>query len=228
MSEWEESEVSFEAADGWPLRGVLRAPPSGEVPGVLAVSASRHERDAYTQSAHALQDQGLASLRFDIRGRGSSLGDTRYARMAPLQRRRITLDVAAAFDQLARALGGEDAVIGLLAEQDTAADAVETVAGDARVRAAVLMSAGNGERIARAISGRPLSVFGLVSSEDRCGLRGTVDAYLAGDAGSRLEVFDGLGVGVTMMSVRQFEQPDAEPLESIVAAWLADRLTRPI
>ena len=53
----------------------------------------------------------------------------------------------------------------------------------------------------------------------------TVDAYLAGDAQhSRLEVFDGLGLGTTMLSTRQFEHPDAEPLEAMIADWLAARL----
>ena len=41
---------------------------------------------------------------------------------------------------------------------------------------------------------------------------------------SRLEVFDGLGLGTTMLSTRQFEFPDAEPLEVMIADWLVARL----
>jgi hypothetical protein len=71
-----------------------------------------------------------------------------------------------------------------------------------------------------------LPVFALVSSEDRDGLRTATDAYLAAsENGSRLEVFKGLGFGTTMFSTRQFEHPDAEPLESMIADWLAGRLT---
>ena len=224
MSSWREAEVEFAADDGWVLGGVLRAPSDGPVPGVLGVPASLHERDAYTATAAVLEERGLASLRLDVRGRGSSLGDLPFARMAPLQRRRITLDVAAALEQLAAVPGVDPDRIALLGEQDTAADAVEAVAGDARVRAVVLMSARHGDRIARALATRSVSIFGLVSTEDRRGLRGTVDAYLAGDADSRIDVFDGLGIGVTMMSVLQFEQPDAKPLEAVIADWLAGRL----
>ena len=65
----------------------------------------------------------------------------------------------------------------------------------------------------------------MVSTEDREGLRATVDAYLAGAAdGSHLDVFDGLGIGITMASVLQFEQPEAQPLEDRIAGWLAARL----
>ena len=224
MSDWAETEVEFAASDGWRLAGMLRAPAAGSVPGVLAVPASLHERDAWTATAAVLEERGLASLRIDLRGRGRSLGEMPYARMAPLQRQRITLDVSAGLETLASAPGVDVDRIALLAEQDTAAGAVEAVADDRRVRAVVLMSPRNGDRIARALATRAVSIFGLVSSEDRRGLRATVDAYVAGDQSSRLEVFHGLGIGVTMMSVLQFEYPDAEPLESVISDWVSAHL----
>jgi hypothetical protein len=222
------AEVRIVAADGWPLGGLLSKPaaaPVDGVPAVILVPASRHERDAFTTIAVALARHGVASLRLDIRGRGTSRGTTTYARMTPRQRERVTLDVAAAFEHLA-ASGGVDAQrLAVGAEQDTAADAVAAVAGDERLRALVLLSARHGERCAEAVARRSLAVFGLVSKEDREGLRATVDAYLAGEPGaSRLEVFDGLGFGTTMLSARQFEHPDAEPLEEMIAGWLATRL----
>ena len=79
-------------------------------------------------------------------------------------------------------------------------------------------------KVVRVISNGQRAVFGLVSKEDRDGLRATVDGYLAGTAGSRLKVFSGLGFGTTMFSTRQFEHGDAEPLEAMIATWLADRL----
>ena len=229
-----DSEVAIVASDGWPIGGLLSAPDTAttdttdttDAPGVVLVPASRHERDAYTAIAAALRERGVASLRIDVRGRGASRGGMSYARMTPRQRQRVALDVGAAFDHLATVPGVDPRRLALAAEQDTAADALEAVAGDQRLRAAVLLSARHGARALEADCRRPLPVFGLVSKEDREGLRATVDSYLAGDPEtSRLEVFEGLGLGTTMLSTRQFEFPDAEPLEVMIADWLVARLS---
>ena len=202
--------VTFEAADGWPIGGLLEAV-DGDA-GAVLVPGSRHERDAYNSLIGPLAEAGIASLRIDVRGRGSSLGTTRYARMGPGQRRRVALDVAAALDHLAKP------TMAVVAEQDTAADSVAAAVGDERVRAVVLWSPRRGPRLAAALASRPLPVLTLVSSEDREGL----DAASA--AGGTIEVFDGLGFGTTMMSTRQFEHRDEPPLESIVRGWLVDVL----
>jgi hypothetical protein len=206
-----DTEVRFPAADGWPLAGLLRQGPAG-APVAVLVPASCHERDAFATLADALADCGVASLRIDIRGRGASRGERPYARMPPGQRRAVALDVAAAVE--------EASAVAVVGEQDTAAPAVAGVADDPRVRAAVLLSPRG------SVPSLAIPVFALVSSEDRDGLRTATDAYLAGNEnGSRLEVFKGLGFGTTMLSTRQFEHPDAEPLESMIADWLASRLT---
>jgi hypothetical protein len=204
-------EVRFAASDGWPLAGLLRRPPSDPVaPLALLVPGSVHERDAFTTLAGALADRGVASLRIDIRGRGTSRGELPYARMAPGQRRAVALDVAAAVE--------EASAVAVVAEQDTAAAALAGIG--AGVQALVLLSPRGTVRPPN------VPVFALVSSEDRDGLQAATDAYLAGsERGSRLEVFKGLGFGTTMFSTRQFEHPDAEPLESMIADWLASRLT---
>jgi len=228
MSGGTTAEVRIASADGWSIGGLLSRPAgaTGTVPAVLLVPASRHERDAFTTIAVALAQRGLASLRIDVRGRGTSLGETAYARMAPRQRERVGLDVAAAFAHLAEAEGIDARRLAIAAEQDTAADAVGAVGGEERLRAVVLLSARHGARCAAAVARRPVPVFGLVSKEDRDGLRATVDTYLAGaPEASRLKVFDGLGFGTTMLSARQFEHPDAEPLDEMIADWLVARLT---
>ena len=206
-------EVRFSATDGWPLAGLLRRPPNDPAaPVALLVPGSVHERDAFTSLADALADRGVASLRIDIRGRGGSRGELPYARMAPGQRRAVALDVAAAV--------AEVSAVAVVAEQDTAASAVAGIADDPRMRAVVLLSPRGHLR------SLDLPVFALVSSEDRVGLRVATDAYLAASQiDSRLEVFKGLGFGTTMFSTRQFEHPDAEPLEWMIAGWLASVLT---
>ena len=66
----------------------------------------------------------------------------------------------------------------------------------------------------------------MASIEDREGLRATVDAYLAApETNSRIDVFRGLGVGITMASVLQFERPDERPIEARLADWMAHVLT---
>jgi len=220
-------EVAIAAADGWPIGGLLSMPDpaTSEVPGALLVPASRHERDAYTAVAAALAQRGVASLRIDIRGRGASRGEMSYARMTPRQRQRVALDVVAAFEHLATVPGVDPRRLALGAEQDTAADALDAVSSNERLRAIVLLSARDERRCLEAVGRQHVPLFGLVSQEDPEGLRATVDAYLAGDAQhSRLEVFDGLGLGTTMLSTRQFEHPDAQPLEAMIADWLAARL----
>jgi hypothetical protein len=191
----------------------------------VTVAGSRHERDAWKRTSEFLARHGIATLMLDIRGRGASRGDRTFARMGPGQRRRVLLDVEKALEIIASEDGVDEARLGVLAEQDTAADAVEAAAGCAGVIAVCLVSPRHADRIAAALTERPVSVFGLASTEDRQGVRAAVGAYLASATeGSDLAVFHGLGIGITMASVLQFEQPDAEPLEDRIARWLAARL----
>jgi dienelactone hydrolase len=219
------SEVEFTAADGWPIHALLRVPEAAEHAGVVAVPGSRHERDAWTQVGIALAASGTSVLQIDIRGRGSSTNGTPWATMGPAQRRRVALDVAAAVDHLAAVEGVDSTRLGLLVEQDTAAPALEAVAADARIAALAVLSARDPARTRAAVEQRRAPVFALVSVEDRDGLRATVDAYLAAPSeGSRLDVFHGLGVGITMASVLQFERPAERQLDARLSSWFADRL----
>jgi len=47
----------------------------------------------------------------------------------------------------------------------------------------------------------------------------------APETNSRIDVFRGLGVGITMASVLQFERPDERPIEARLADWMAHVLT---
>ena len=220
---------AFEAGDGWPIGSLVRVPADGggaASPGVLAVPGSRHERDAWTHTALALVERGCTVMQIDVRGRGASANGVRYSEMGPAERRRVALDVAAAVSELAHVAGVDASRLGLLVEQDTAADAIEAVVSDSRVRGLAVLSARHPARVSAAVAGRGAPVYGMTSIEDREGLRATVDAYLAApQANSRIDVFRGLGVGITMASVLQFERPDERPIETRLAEWMASVLS---
>tara|TARA_Y100000590_G_scaffold442858_1_gene571512 strand:+ start:1962 stop:2648 length:687 start_codon:yes stop_codon:yes gene_type:complete len=219
-------EFTFSAADQWELGALAKVPASSKPrPGVITVPASLHQRDAWLQTADTLAETGIASLLMDIRGRGMSTGNRTYAQMGPLQRRNVRLDVTAAISQLAQIPGVDPNCLAIVGEQDTAVEALEAAVGDSRIKAACILSARHRVRLTRALGQRPIPVFGIVSAEDRLGLRATTDAYLAAPEGlSRLDVYRGLGIGITMASVLRFESPDQTPLEATIAEWFSERL----
>jgi len=224
-------EVELVARDGWRLAGLMRLPPDvGRAPGVVLVHGSHHERDAFTYGVglpELLADRGMASLRFDIRGRGASHHGHDFHRMAALERRAVALDVAAALDHLASSPDVAGDRLGLIGEQDTAA-AVVAAAIDPRAAALVLLSPRLPSSALDHLRSRSIPTFGLVSNEDRESLRATATAFLAAPhEHRRLEVFTGLGFGTTMFMARRFEQSAEEPLEEMIADWLAQELQLP-
>lgn len=220
MTSRAEETVTFQAADGAVIGGIVSPGAEPGSPGVVLVPDSRHERDVYTTVAADLQGRGVSALRIDLRGRGASRGDVAYARMGPLQRQRVALDVTAALDYLAAREEVDADRLAVVGERDTAADVVTGGAG--RVRAAVVLGAHPHSRLTTALAAAPTPVLGLVSADDRTGVRGTVDAYLAGtEDGSRLVVLRRRGFGATMLSTA----PGREgPLEGVIGAWLGARL----
>jgi dienelactone hydrolase len=222
-------DVVLVARDGWRLAALLQLPAGGDPgPGVVLVHGSHHERDAFTYGVglpDLLADRGVASLRFDIRGRGGSRQGSDFHRMAPLQRRAVALDVAAALDYLAAIPTLAGGQLGLVGEQDTAASVVAAAAVDPRVAALVLLSPRLPSSALSQLRTRSIPTFALVSKEDRESLRATTAAYAAAPPDRRrIEVFAGLGFGTTMFMARTFEQPDEESLEQMVADWLVHEL----
>lgn len=224
-----EREVTFEAEDGWRIAGSLSIPESkGRAAGVVLVHGSKHEKDAYGQALpRLLNEQRIATLRIDIRGRGASRGPLTFNHMPPEQRRAVRFDVLAAVDFLSSRKGVDGRRIAVIAEQDSANAAVIACAKDRRVAALVLLSGRLGREAKDAIVGAAFPLFCIVSKEDRRGFKDMIDAYLASDHRlSRLKVFEGIGLGTTMFSAWQYEFPKEQTIEEMIGVWLADRLKR--
>ena len=222
-----ERDVTFETSDGWRIGGALFVPADkSKVAGVILVHGSRHEKDAYGQALpRLLNEQGIATLRIDIRGRGASREPLVFNAFAPEQRRAVRLDILAAIDFLASRPGVDGRRVAVVAEQDSASPAALACAKDRRVAAFVLLSGRLSQQAKVEMAAARFPVFCLVSKEDRRGFKDMTDAYLSSDNRlSRLKVFEGIGFGTTMFSAWQYEFPKEEPIENMIGAWLADRL----
>ncbi|HET9530635.1 MAG TPA: hypothetical protein VFQ92_09805 [Blastocatellia bacterium] len=225
--EFAEREVTFKTEDGWRIAGALSIPDAkSKAPGVVLVHGSRHEKDAYGQALpRLLNEQAVATLRIDIRGRGASREPLRFNSMPPEQRRLVRLDIAAAVDFLSSQPGIDSRRIAVIAEQDSASPAVVACAKDRRVAAFVLISGRLTHQAKDKIASTSFPIFCLVSKEDRRGFKDMTDAYLTSKHRlSRLRVFEGIGFGTTMFSAWQYEFPKEQPIEQMIGIWLTDRL----
>lgn len=226
-----EREVTFKTSDGWQIVGTMQIPKSdSKVAGVVLVHGSRHEADAYGQVAtpglpQTLSQQGVATLRIDIRGRGASLGPRGFHSMTPEQREAVRLDVEAAISFLASQPEVKRSRIGIVAEQDTANAATIAGAKNRGVAGFILISGRLSQSAKDAIRATDAPVLCLVSKEDDRGFRDMTDAYLSSKNNqSRLRVFEGLALGTTMFSTWRNEFPDKQPLEEEAGIWLAEML----
>jgi hypothetical protein len=162
---------------------------------------------------------GIASLRFDIRGRGESRSPTPWSEMSVGQRRGVALDVAAAVEQL-RLAGVDQHRVGVVGEQDTATSVVDAVVADLGIKGLVLLSPRLAARALERLRSRDVATCAMVSKEDRPALRDAASAYCASSSpASALHVFSGLGFGATMFMARAFEQRDEPALEDMITAW---------
>ena len=221
--------VTFPSRDGWPLSGVLRRPDAGRAEptapplGAVLVHGSHHERDTWVYGLSlpdVLAARGIASIRFDIRGRGESRAPRPWRALAPLERNAVADDVLAAAALLRDRAGISHGRLVLVGEQDTARHVVAAAATSDEVGALVLLSPRLDATSLGRLAARTLPTCALVSKEDRRSLRDSTAAYLAGADTGELHVFSGLGFGATMFMARAFEHADETPLQMIIADWI--------
>ena len=224
-----ESVRTFNASDGWKLSGILRVPKDFQSScAVILVHSSHHERDAFvygTSIVELLAQKGIASFRFDIRGRGSSLGSQSYHEMAPLDRRKVTLDVKAAINLVINLPGISPNNLFLIGEQDTADSVVQAAVEDLRLKGLILLSPRLSTSSTQQLEVRKIATYILLSKEDRDSLKAATSAYLAApQSGSRLDLFSGLGFGTTMFMTRSFEQPKETPIQILIRDWILESI----
>jgi len=226
-----EREISFRTEDGWRVAGSLYIPPvQTEVPAVLFVHGSRHESDAYGNLTapgipQTLSSWRIATLRIDIRGRGSSREPRNFHSMAPAERARVELDVKAAIKFLVGQQRVNARCIGIVAEQDSTTPAVLASAASSEVRGLILISGRLSEAAKKSISRLTAPILCMVSKEDRRGFRDMSEAFLLSRSDkSRLRVFEGLALGTTMFSTWRNEFPNEPPIDELAGDWLADVL----
>jgi dipeptidyl aminopeptidase/acylaminoacyl peptidase len=228
-----EKEISFQTEDGWTIHGMFSAPDNGQgkIPAVLFLHSYEHDSSAYGQYlypglAQIIGGQGIATLRFDFRGRGKSSQGRDLSEFSPDEMSKLYLDVRAALAYLHAQTVVDSSKIGIVAEGRSAEAAVRAWAGDSDIKAMILISGRLSDDAKKQIAASPsIPLFAVVSKEDREGFRDMADAYkLTRRAESRISVYKNSGMGTTMFSTWRSEHPQDQPIEDGLAQWMTEQL----
>jgi len=227
-----ERQISFQSQDGWTVHGLLRIPPATrpgqKVPGVVMVHGAKHDQQTYHEMAPELAKEGIATLRFDWRGKGTSIADGRglYGiNMSSEESANVYLDVEAAIDLLASQPDVDAGRIGLIAATAGTGYALRAAYGDERIQTVVLLTS-NGAPTGEAKEfltrgGKP--IFAIASREDINYDRGSLaeetrKAYsFSSSKDSQLLLYDDAGRGSEMLKTK----PE---LKRMVLRWFAEKL----
>lgn len=230
-----EKEVSFNTEDGWTIHAVLSTPatlaPGQRIAGAVLIPSPDHDRDIYGHNGYpsvraVLEKENIATLRIDIRGRGTSAEPRDYRYFTEEQKARVAFDVSAAIEFLSRQKQLDENRIGIVAEAQSAQAAVVAASKDARVRAVVLLSGRLGQAAKDKIGNRSdLPILCVVSKEDKISFGDMTDVYkLSPHPASSLMVLPGVGLGNAMFIMNAAKFPNDKPLEMSVGEWLIARL----
>jgi len=225
-----ESQISFQAKDGWQLHGTLTFPKtlSGrKVPGAVLIPGGEHDQSVFdTYPGWAKIQESIATLRFDLRGRGKSSRPLRSYAFTSEQRDLVYLDVKAALELLEAQPNVDTTRIGLVAEESGADPAVLGAVGDPHVRVMVFLSGRLGTKAKDYLEANDrIALLSVVSKEDQSSFRAMTDVYLGSkNSSSQILVFDDLGIGAAMGSVWRDKFPDQKPIDFTLGEWLVTRL----
>lgn len=138
--EWRE--VSFQSEDGWTLYGSLRLPRSNKdeaAAGVILLHSYLTDRYAFDQLEQLLAAAGLATLNFDFRGRGKSVGKGTYFDLPQEERDHAYLDARAAADYLASQEGVDANRLAIVATSIGVKYGLKAAVADDRVKSFVML-----------------------------------------------------------------------------------------
>ncbi len=218
-----EIEVSFQSEDWGTLYGTLRLPggldPNTKVPGVVLVHGAKHDQQTYHFMAREIAKQGIATLRFDWRGKGKSANGGRM-----LDQSKVFLDVKAAIQFLASQPSVDSNRIGAVAATLACVHTLQASLGDPRVKTIVLLtSLEPNEEAKRFLTTSDVPIFAIASSEDNNYQRGSLaestrQVYLLSSSKqSEFLLYDDAGRGSEMLKVKSELQP-------MILRWLGDKL----
>ncbi len=193
------------------------------------VHGAKHDQQTYYGLAQELAKQGMATLRFDWRGKGRSInaGKGRYGvDLSNEEIGKAYLDVIAAIEFFALQAGVDASRIGLIAATAGTGHALRAAYGDDRIQTVVLLTsnrAPEGEaKQFLTTSGKP--IFAIASIEDVNYNRGSLAeetrrAYLFSNSKeSEFLLYDDAGRGSEMLK----SKPE---LERMVVRWFAEKLS---
>jgi cephalosporin-C deacetylase-like acetyl esterase len=230
---FEEREVSFKTEDGWTLRGMYSCPRGARrsIPAVVFLHSFEHDREVfgyyiYPGLAEVIGSRGVATLRFDLRGRGQSRGKKELHSFSPEEMSRLYLDVRAALSFLERQARVDATRVAIVAEQQSAEAAVIGWSGDNRVCAITLLTGHLSDAAKNQIAANPdIPIFLIASKEDRKSFKDMASAYnLTRNPNSRIRVYWNLGMGTGMFGFYRLLHPEDRPMEEDIADWMIDRL----
>ena len=218
-----ETEVSFRSEDGWTLHGLLRLPDgadaSAKVPGVLLVHGAKHDQQTYHFMAQEIAKRGMATLRFDWRGKGQSFVDGAKADQDEMWR-----DVKAAIEFLASQPAVDGNRLGAVAATLACVNTLQASLGDPRMKTVVLLTALEPNDVVRRLLGSSdVPLFAIASLEDNNYQRGSLAEstrlvyQLSQSKQSEFLLYDDAGRGSEMLKVK----PDLQPM---ILRWLDDKL----
>ena len=221
-----EQEITFKSFDGWELHGTLRLPSDinsdKKVSGVVLVHGAKHDQLTYYQLARELTKNGMATFRFDWRGKGRSTSDKILDEM---YRDIVYKDIEAAIEILASQPRVDANSIGTLAATAACVYTLEASLGDPRIKTVVLMTALEpNAKVKQLLKDSTTPIFAIASTDDynyQIGAslaESTRQIYkLSGSKESTFLLYDDAGRGTEMLKIK----PELEPM---LIRWFNDKL----
>ena len=206
----EKRDVSFNAADGFTLKGTFYSTDKPG-PGVLLLHGCEGDRHVYDHLAGMLNTAGYNVLSFDLRGFGASrageFADSTAQRQKIMDR--MPGDADAALGLLTSQGTVNPRALGILASDCGVNQAVHAGRRHAEIRTLVLLSGGTDAEGEAYLKGSPkVAVLGIASEEDSGAAAGT-KKLVASSANhdSQMEMLSDAGHGASILA----KQPDVEP-----------------